>query len=619
MKKRNALTTVSIALITVFLIGCDKEFSTIGSEVIGEGNYETKKATFDVIAYNRNLTNVRTDGLSHYQLGTYVHPFFGTTRASIVSQLSLSTINPRFGAYSATQELERYQENQASPDTHLVDDEEETVTAVYLHIPFFSNQIPDTDGDGAEDDIDPEPETFNVDADGDGVIAPLDSDDNDPNTDYDGDGVIDGDENENGTSPYYADSDGDGINDNEDTVVNCSNENFELDSIFGNREENFNITVSKVTDFIQSLDPGSNFENTKAYFSDDTFNVDPNPWFQGTYQISTTNYVIEKDSGIEDNEDTPEDESITCETFAPGIRIQLAETTVFQEFLDAEGSDELASNSNFSDYLRGVMIEADATDLMMFLNLNGASLSIDYSFQKIDNKNTPEDTSDDEVVTGESTFKINLSGKIINLFENEEYPTEVSFDEQNPENLYVKGGSGTYVELNLFDEDRAVLDTIPKNWLINEANLVFYLDEDDLSSYEEFKQPDRIYLYNLTNETTLVDYNFDFIGSSPTSQIKYPIFGGVLEDNNSGPKYKIRITEHINRIIRKDSTNAKLGLFVTNNILNVLNVTGNSVSEGELLIPQASITSPFGTVLHGANINVPENKRLKLEIYYTEP
>src|SRR5690606_10113652 len=121
MKKKNALTAVSIALITIFLIGCDKEPSTIGSEVIGEGNYETKKATFDVIAYNRNLNSVRTDGLGHYQLGTYVHPVFGTTKASVVSQLSLSSANPRFGLLSAAQELERYQENQATPDTHLID------------------------------------------------------------------------------------------------------------------------------------------------------------------------------------------------------------------------------------------------------------------------------------------------------------------------------------------------------------------------------------------------------------------------------------------------------------------------------------------------------------------
>jgi len=554
MKKKNALTTVSIALITVFLIGCDKEFSTIGSEVIGEGTYETKKATFDVIAYNRNLNNVRTDGLSHYQLGTYVHPVFGTTRSSIVSQLSLSATNPRFGLLSAAQELDRYQENQASPDTYLIDDEEETVTAVYLHIPFFSTQIPDDDND--EDD---------------------------------------------------------------ETPANCRVHDFKLDSIFGNREENFNITVSKVTDFIQSLDPDSNFENTKAYFSDDTFNVDPTPLFQDTYQISTTNYIIKRESGIEDNEDTPEDESITCEAIVPGIRIELTETAVFQEFLNAEGSDELASNANFSDYLRGLMIEADATDLMMFLNLNAAFLSVDYEFQKIDDKSTPTDTGDDEVVTGTSTFKIDLRGKIINLFENEEYPTEINFDEQNPENLYLKGGSGTYVELNLFDEDDTVLDTIPNSWLINEANLVFHIDEDDLSGFDEFSQPDRIYLYNLTDETTLVDYNFDFVGSTPNSQIKYPIFGGVLEDNDSGPKYKIRITEHINRIIRKDSTNTKLGLFITNNILNVLNVTANSDSEDELLIPQASITSPFGTIFHGTDTNVPDDKRLKLEIYYTEP
>ena len=29
--------------------------------------------------------------------------------------------------------------------------------------------------------------------------------------------------------------------------------------------------------------------------------------------------------------------------------------------------------------------------------------------------------------------------------------------------------------------------------------------------------------------------------------------------------------------------------------------------------------SPKGTVLHGSNINVPEEKRVQLEIFYTEP
>ena len=614
LKRKNALVTILAVFIVTFFISCDKDPSTIGVEVIGGSNFETKKASFDVVAYNRKLQSVRTDGLTHYQLGSIEHPVFGRTKASVVAQLSLSSTNPTFGSYSASREIERYNENQSTPGTNLVDNEMETVTAVYLNIPYFSQQVSDSDNDGAPNDIDPEPNVANADGDSDGVILGLDVNDSDPTTDYDNDGVTDEEEAENGTSPYLADTDGDGLNDDVDPVVNCTTSNFEIDSIYGNRAEAFMLKVSKLNDFLQNLDPSTNLEETKAYFSNDTFDVDPTPLYENSYQIVTSNYAVERQNGGEDDPDTVIDESITCEIVPAGIRVELTETAIFQDFLDAEGSDELATNANFSEYLRGLMIEVEANDLMMLLGFSTATpafISVDYDYQR---------ENDGEVVVGKSSFKINLVGKVINVFEDEEYPSEITFDEQNPDNLYVKGGSGAYVELNLFDEDNSVLGAIPKSWLINEANLIFHVNDNELSNYDAIEDPARLYLYNLTDERTLVDYSLDFIGNDPNVLIKYPIFGGVLdEDDNGGSNYKFRITEHINRLIRKDSTNVKLGLFITSNISNTINVTGKNSDLEETLIPQTSIINPFGTILYGGSENTPEENRLKLEIYYTEP
>ncbi len=612
LKRKNAL--VAILIIVTSFTSCDKEFNTIGVEVVGEDRFDVKKESYDVIAYNRKLQSVRTDGLTHYQLGSMDHPVFGRTKASVVTQLSLSTVNPSFGSYSASQELEFFEENQITPGTNLVDDEMETVTSVYLNIPYFSDQVGDTDGDGAPDDIDPNPNTINIDEDNDGVILGLDVNDSDPKTDYDGDGIVDEEEEENGTSPYLADTDNDGLNDNEDPVVNCTTSNFELDSIYGNRNEAFMLKVSKLNDFLQTLDPNTNLEDVKAYFSDDTFDVDPVPLFENSYQIVTNNYAVETQNGLTNDPDTVLDESVTCEIVPAGIRVELTETAIFQDFLDAEGSDELASNANFSEYLRGLMIEVEANDLMMFLGFgssNPAFISVDYDYQR---------ESNDEVVTGKASFKINLVGKIVNVFEDEEYSSEISFDEQNPDNLYVKGGAGAYVELNLFDEDNSVLNTLPENWLINEANLVFHVNKDELSNYGGIDHPSRLYLYNLSDERTLIDYNLDFVGNDNGAIIKYPIFGGDFEeDDNGGGQYKFRITEHIDRIIRKDSANVKLGLFITSNISNTIDVTGKKNTLEEILMPQASIISQSGTILHGGSMNTPEENRLKLEIYYTEP
>ena len=92
--------------------------------------------------------------------------------------------------------------------------------------------------------------------------------------------------------------------------------------------------------------------------------------------------------------------------------------------------------------------------------------------------------------------------------------------------------------------------------------------------------------------------------------------GGFLEEeNNRGVKYKIRITEHINNIIVRDSTNARLGLTLTPNI----NIVGLREAIGSDMqgidYPVAATVSPLGTVLYGSNVpNEFEDKKLKLEI-----
>src|SRR5690606_41504826 len=69
-------------------------------------------------------------------------------------------------------------------------EENETVTEVYLHIPYLLPPAGDSDGDGVDDE-------FEV---GDDV--------NDPNSDWDGDGVTDNQERIIGSDPFDPNSDG---------------------------------------------------------------------------------------------------------------------------------------------------------------------------------------------------------------------------------------------------------------------------------------------------------------------------------------------------------------------------------------------------------------------------
>ena len=178
-----------------------------------------------------------------------------------------------------------------------------------------------------------------------------------------------------------------------------------------------------------------------------------------------------------------------------------------------------------------------------------------------------------------------------------------------------------------------IYHSIKNRWMINDANLVFYIAKTDMSAASTI-EPGRIYLYDLTNKKALFDYSFDFTTSPLFPKFNKGIFGGILLDDtgkilkqkndngvfvNKGTKYKIRITNHIRNLIKNDSTNVRLGVSVTENIANIgFSKLRNSNSNFNS-VPSMSVLSPLGTILYGTHPSVPENEKLKLEIYYTKP
>ena len=82
----------------------------------------------------------------------------------------------------------------------------------------------------------------------------------------------------------------------------------------------------------------------------------------------------------------------------------------------------------------------------------------------------------------------------------------------------------------------------------------------------------------------------------------------------------------MNNILLRDSTNVKLGLYVTNNINNLgmsqlkTPVTVGLPNDQTIIeaVPQNTVLNNKGTVLYGTSSNVPEDKKVKFEIYYTE-
>ena len=589
-----------VGVLALFVAACNQEFNSVGVDLIATDQFETEVREFPVFVSVNDLEDVQSDQLGIVHFGVYNFPNFGRKKANITSQLSIAT-NPRFGIY--TQE----QEEEGNEDNVNVINENERVTSVFLEIPFLVNQN---------------------DQDGDGVIDALDIDPEDNQSDTDGDGVVDLLESQGGTNPFDADSDGDGIPDNEDTDnsgYDAGDNFYEIDSIFGNRASSFNLKVTELTYYFSTLDPNNNFETPTGYFSGRDFYEEGftgRSLYDGPFQLDfeevTFNYT-------EDDPDTPDiDETTLVETrLSPRLRIPL-DTSYFQEkILDAEGSDALANDNNFKNHIKGINIrmENPAEDLYMLLNLSGATIRLNYEYDVNQDQDT-EDTSDDVIEVTSQTYFISPSGIQINHLENEQLALNI-----NPqERLMLNGGLGNIAHVKLFDQDDTttnLADFRSSNILINEANLVFYVDPILTENWSEGDLiADRLYLYRLEDNFPLPDYYSDPT-SGANNLLNKTVHSGILEYQDGIPyRYKFRITEHVSNLIRSEdedlAENVDLGLVVTANINAVLVKNAKLAEEQDVFYPLAALQNPLGTFLVGPNPPQElQDKQLKLEVVYT--
>tara|TARA_B100000963_G_scaffold320874_1_gene303722 strand:+ start:1874 stop:3676 length:1803 start_codon:yes stop_codon:yes gene_type:complete len=586
----------------LFLFSCTKEFNTIGTDILKDDSFETKVQDIEVYASQKIVGAFNTTNLPIYQIGEIRDNIFGSVTSSFITQLQLSAYNPSFGI--ASQE----KENTGDPLNITVIEENELVTEVYLDIPLFTNRN---------------------DKDGDGVIDSYDVDDNDVNSDSDGDGVSDAQERANGTDPLNPDTDGDGLPDgqDDDTVnPNSGATVYDVDSLLGNFNDPFKIKIQEMDYYLREYDPTDNFESRQRYYNDNNIleNFTGQTLFDGEVQINKNELLIYREDDPE-TDDIDESEEVK-ERLSPRIRIPLNSEFFQSKLIDKEGSIDLANFDNFNLYFKGLYINAyDFTDpLMMILDFDSAEIVINYEYDKYNKNNTDDDITDDTIDRESKDFKITFNGNKINLIKKEPFSSEIISNINSTNNLakiYLKGGEGLMAEIDLFKDSQGndLLDDIKSRpWLINEANLTFYVDRQTIDLNGGLIEPFRVYLYDLDTSLPLVDYYIDETQGPRRSETKIN-HGGMLDiDSDShGIKYKIRISEHIKNIVRKDSTNKKLGLVLSSSITNILS-TELKTSTLESA-PQTTVINPLGTVLYGPEPDQSHyDKRLKLELFYSE-
>jgi len=503
-------------LLAVFALGlffaCEDEINTTGSGLVDAINFDTNVASdFSVISYTQNYPDgVQTNGLPTGVLGIYNDPVYGRTTASFLSQVALSRFNPSFG-------------------------ENAVVDSVVLTLPFFSN-VTDTDEEG--------------------------------------------------------------------------NNIYELDSIFGTIAP-LNLSIYRSDFFLNSFDPNSGFEDPAVFFSNDISNpagaineslvesellqvaLDENGIeitselmklsnFQpSNAEIILTEPVLDDDGNIPDNPTFEESERL-----APALRVQL-DTNYWQEvIIDQEGSNMLLNTNSFNDYFRGLYFNIDGIEDNAFyslFNLEGTNITIHYSFEGSDN------TGDDSGNTtdGVGDISLTLSGVSLVDYQNEFFPV-IEDELNNPDvvngeaNLFLKGGDGSLAIIDLFgpridigdgEELQTELEVLRScGVIINEANLTFFVDQEDALLGLGEAEPERVFIYDIDNNFTLLDARIDpSIGTAGPVDTRVGHLGRLtrIEEgdlSSPGVSYRVRMTQHINNIVNNDSTNVRLGLAVSQNV-----------------------------------------------------
>lgn len=546
MISKKIVQYTSIAVLFLSLFSCDKEFNTIGGNVIGDDHFQfgIKDQNATVIAFNQDLGAVQTNNLVVNPLGIYNNTAFGKTTAHFVTQLSLPTTVPTFTMINNPPLIEE----------------------VTLYIPYFSNK---------------------------------------------------GTTNDEGVTSYT------------------------IDSVYGTSK--LKLSVFENGYFLRDFDPNTQFTEAQKYYSDQLNDFENNKRgasadgtsIPGGERLNNALDVTENDQFFFDNSEisvinVDEDGEFQTTKLAPGIYLNLNKDFFQKKIIGGYNQNKLINNNVFKDYFRGLYFKVEASDSepngngLAMINFAGGKLSIKYKEDKETNVN-----GTNVVERTNKILDINLSGNTVSLIDQDRTTNYTNIlnsanTTQGDERLYIHGGPGSMAVINLFNRDEngesAELEEYRANgWLINEANLTFRIDRDNMGDNNE---PRRIYLYDLKNKRALIDYVNDFTVNASKPKFGKSVHDGIIRiEDEKGVMYKIRITNHISNLLKNsDSTNVQLGLVVTEDIANVGNYklktpTTNGISDA----PIASIMNPLGTVLYGSKSSVPLDQRLKLEIYYTKP
>lgn len=378
---------------------------------------------------------------------------------------------------------------------------------------------------------------------------------------------------------------------------------FSIDSVFGEADVAFKLSVYELKTFLNTLDP---VDPSKAaiYYSDKEFQKGDTPFYSGNFKVNPNDTVAYIKRFMANGKTVYKIDTVKATDKGPSIKIALNKNLIKGKFVDNAAGAEFQSLDNFQRYFRGLYIEAEALTSnkshLVSLAMANAKMVIYYS--KDEDEGATVDLNGNKIngelgVRTKHNFEFAFGAIKSNVLKRDATAPHQS----GVNRLYVQGAAGSMATIELF-KDVNYIALRENNWLINDASLIFYVDQNAASAIA----PEQLFIFNYDDKEQLTDTMTEGLAT----------IGGLLERDAEGKPYRyvFKITDYMSKLL---SSSAPTDLEKKTIGLKVFNPsTDTPTAITDVKIRDYSWT-PKGVVLYGQDSSFGD-KRVKLEISYTK-
>jgi hypothetical protein len=380
---------------------------------------------------------------------------------------------------------------------------------------------------------------------------------------------------------------------------------YTLDSIIGDQSKPFKLNAYQSGTYLSRLNP-TDPSKLNSYSSNDLFaNNSPetkltapedfdflpnaNDTVMFVKRWASNNTLITKDT-------IKYTTSANSTVPLPFAAIPLKEDEFKRIFLDEYGSSYFDSQDAFNDYFKGIILKAEGNEgSLISFNFNNTNTVLNPSIEVYYTNTVFDKDTNDTIKTFRKNDSFSLSGLRVASY-------NMVNNSVNQEEIKIQGTAGGEAKVEILEANQ-LAELRAKNWLINDASITFYINQDA----DTTAVPNRLYLYK---SVEIQNTNPpQFILSQVKDSYSEQIFGGFLaRENSKANSYTFNITDYISDLLSGETNyNPPLQLKVFNT---------TDLPQTDTLFRQYN-WNPKAITLFG-NSATDETKKPRLKISYSE-